>query len=101
MSATVTMSTLAPLWQEVGIGTAVTARNRIVVAAHQTHFAAAEGDQLGDRYIEYLAERARGGAGLLIAEAAAVHPSTEKVGLISLFRGEIIPRLTRLAAAVH
>ncbi len=50
-------------------------RNRVVVPAHQTHFPLEEHNLVGDRYVRYLEARARGGAGLIVAEAAAVHPS--------------------------
>jgi 2,4-dienoyl-CoA reductase-like NADH-dependent reductase (Old Yellow Enzyme family)/thioredoxin reductase len=94
------MTDSATLWEAVPVGTA-TARNRVVVAAHQTHYPAEGDGGIGDRYVEYMAERARGGAGLLIVEAAAVHPSTEKVGLLNLFREEIVPGMKRLTQAVH
>jgi 2,4-dienoyl-CoA reductase-like NADH-dependent reductase (Old Yellow Enzyme family) len=91
---------LEVLWEPVRIGP-VTVANRICVSAHQTHFPARELELVGDRYIAYMEARARGGAGLLIVEAGAVHPSTAKVGLIDLYREEIVPGLTRLGNAVH
>jgi 2,4-dienoyl-CoA reductase-like NADH-dependent reductase (Old Yellow Enzyme family)/thioredoxin reductase len=98
-SATVAAD-LEVLWEPVRIGP-VTVANRICVSAHQTHFPAREMELVGDRYIAYMEARARGGAGLLIVEAGAVHPSTAKVGLIDLYREEIVPGLTRLGNAVH
>ena len=87
------------LWRPVRIG-AVTIANRICVPAHQTIFPARELEVVGDRYIAYMEARARGGAGLLVVEAGAVHESTAKVGLIDLYRERIVPGLRTLAEAV-
>ena len=91
---------LDALWEPCEIGP-VTIPNRICVPAHQTQFPAEEDDLVGDRYIAYLEERARGGAGMIVVEAGGVHPSTAKAGLINAYRTEIIPGFERLAAAVH
>jgi 2,4-dienoyl-CoA reductase-like NADH-dependent reductase (Old Yellow Enzyme family) len=57
------------------------ARNRIVFGAHFTMFSEpspvfGEPGFFGDRLGRYLAERARGGAGVVIAGQAQVHPTT-------------------------
>jgi 2,4-dienoyl-CoA reductase-like NADH-dependent reductase (Old Yellow Enzyme family)/thioredoxin reductase len=88
------------LWQPVRIG-AVTVANRICVSAHQTHYPARELEVVGDRYVAYMEARARGGVGLLVVEAGAVHESTAKVGLIDLYRESIVPGLRKLGEAVH
>ena len=59
----------------------VTARNRIVFGAHFTRFnepdaVAGEPGRMGARYARYLADRARGGAGVIIAGQAQVHPTS-------------------------
>jgi 2,4-dienoyl-CoA reductase-like NADH-dependent reductase (Old Yellow Enzyme family) len=59
----------------------VEARNRIVFGAHFTMFSEpspvfGEPGFFGDRLGRYLAERARGGAGIVIAGQAQVHPTT-------------------------
>ncbi|MGI9556397.1 MAG: FAD-dependent oxidoreductase, partial [Solirubrobacterales bacterium] len=94
------MPGLDSLWEPCEIGP-VTVPNRICVPAHQTQFPIEEDDLVGDRYIAYLEERARGGAGMIVVEAGGVHPSTAKVGLINAYREEIVPGFTRLAEAVH
>lgn len=91
---------LEPLWRPALIG-GVEVKNRVLIPAHQTHFSLEEHDLVGERYIAYMEARARGGAGLLVVEAGAIHPSTEKAGLLSLFREASIPGLRRLADAVH
>jgi 2,4-dienoyl-CoA reductase-like NADH-dependent reductase (Old Yellow Enzyme family) len=57
------------------------ARNRIVCGAHFTMFSEpsatwGEPGFFGTRYGRYLGERARGGAGIIIAGQAQVHPTT-------------------------
>lgn len=99
MSATADRD-LDVLWQPVRIG-AVTIANRICVPAHQTIFPARELEVIGSRYVAYMEARARGGAGLLVVEAGAVHESTAKVGLIDLYRERIVPGLRMLAEATH
>lgn len=94
------MSDLSALWEPIRIGP-VTAPNRIAVPAHQTHFPMEEGDLIGDRYIAYMEARARGGAGLLVIEAGAVHPSAARDGLINAYRPEIVPGMRGLGEAVH
>jgi 2,4-dienoyl-CoA reductase-like NADH-dependent reductase (Old Yellow Enzyme family) len=59
----------------------VTARNRIVFGAHFTRFnepdaMAGEPGRMGARYARYLADRAQGGAGVIIAGQAQVHPTS-------------------------
>jgi 2,4-dienoyl-CoA reductase-like NADH-dependent reductase (Old Yellow Enzyme family) len=59
----------------------VTAPNRIVCGAHFTQFVepattVGEPGYFGARYGRYLAERAAGGAGVIIAGQAQVHPTT-------------------------
>ncbi|MGQ0805865.1 MAG: oxidoreductase [Actinomycetota bacterium] len=59
----------------------VTAPNRIVFGAHFTQFVepadtVGEPGFYGERYGRYLGERARGGAGVIIAGQAQVHPTT-------------------------
>ncbi|GAB3434637.1 oxidoreductase [Actinophytocola sediminis] len=52
----------------------ITLRNRVFVSAHTTNFGV---DFLPtDRHVAYHAERARGGAGLIITEPLRVHPTS-------------------------
>ncbi len=74
--------------------------NRIVSTAHQTTLVH-EGVPKDD-FVAYHEARARGGTGLIVLEATAVHPS----GLLTPhtlagYREEIVPELTRVAEAVH
>jgi 2,4-dienoyl-CoA reductase-like NADH-dependent reductase (Old Yellow Enzyme family)/thioredoxin reductase len=75
-------------------------QNRIVSTAHQTTLIR---DHLPtDDFVAYHEARAAGGAGLIVLEAAAVHPSgllTDKT--LGIFDGVAVPALVRVADAVH
>ncbi|MFC1933250.1 mycofactocin system FadH/OYE family oxidoreductase 2 [Chloroflexota bacterium] len=74
--------------------------NRISFSAHLTNFA--ENNLPSERHTHYLAERAKGGTGLIITEEQSVHPtdhSYEK--LIDAFKSEVVPRYRKICSAVH
>ncbi|MGH7787456.1 MAG: NAD(P)-binding protein, partial [Candidatus Binatia bacterium] len=86
----------------------VTARNRIVFGAHFTMFsepAAVYGEPgfYGARLGRYLADRARGGAGLIIAGQAQVHPTTayQMPNNAAAWLPEAVPHFRALTDAVH
>ena len=77
-----------------------TVPNRISFSSHLTNLA--EHNLPGERHAYYLAERAKGGAGLIITEEQSVHPtdhSYEK--LIDAFKPEVVPGYRRICRAVH
>ena len=83
-------------------------RNRIVFGAHFTMFsepAATFGEPgyFGARLGRYLADRARGGAGLIIAGQAQVHPTTayQMPNNACAWRAEAVPHFRALTAQVH
>jgi 2,4-dienoyl-CoA reductase-like NADH-dependent reductase (Old Yellow Enzyme family)/thioredoxin reductase len=74
--------------------------NRIVSTAHQTTLV--HESVPTDDFVAYHEARARGGTGLIVLEATAVHPS----GLLTPhtlagYREEIVPELARVVEAVH
>lgn len=78
----------------------ITARNRIVFAAHLTNFA--EDGLPSDQHVAYYEARAKGGTGLIITEEHSTHPSDwpyEK--LIHGFHADVIPGYRRITEAVH
>ena len=86
----------------------VTARNRIVCGAHFTMFsepAAVFGEPgyCGERLGRYLADRARGGAGVIIAGQAQVHPTTayQMHNNAAAWPAEAVPHFRRLTDQVH
>ena len=75
-------------------------RNRILSTGHQTYLA--QGGLVGDDFIAYHEARARGGAGLIVVEAARYHESTlSDSPEIVVSSDDCIPGYRRLAAAVH
>jgi len=50
-----------------------TARNRVLFGPHETNLA--RGRAISDRHVAYYGARAAGGAGVIVAEEASVHPS--------------------------
>ncbi|MDY0207591.1 MAG: FAD-dependent oxidoreductase [Pseudomonas sp.] len=80
----------------------ITIRNRLMQTAHAKGFHAADG-LTNNRDIYYQAERAKGGAGLLVTGARHVHPQSTGPSR-TLARGnlqEIVARDAEMTAAVH
>jgi 2,4-dienoyl-CoA reductase-like NADH-dependent reductase (Old Yellow Enzyme family) len=84
------------------------ARNRIVCGAHFTMFTEpsdtwGEPGFYGERYGRYLGERARGGAGVIIAGQAQVHPTTAYQMLNNAVAWDeaAIPHLARVSAPIR
>ena len=79
----------------------ITVKNRILQTAHQTNLNK-KGTQVSDPYIEYLRERAKGGAGTIVTEIQSVHPTSDSfTGNICAFDENVIPSYKRLTEAVH
>lgn len=86
----------------------VEARNRIIFGAHFTMFsepAARWGEPgfYGQRLGRYLADRARGGAGVVIAGQAQVHPTTayQMPNNAVAWDDAAVPAFRRLTAQIH
>src|SRR4030067_673892 len=78
----------------------VTVPNRISFSAHLTNLA--EENLPSEKQAYYLAERARGGAGLIITEEQSVHPSDHAYEkLVDAWKPEVIPGYRRICRAVH
>lgn len=91
---------LSVLSQPVRIGTA-TLRNRVVLAPMDRNYCHDDGT-LSERYIEYLAERAQGGAALVYPEAAFVRADGRcQRNQMALDTDDVVPGLRRLAEAIH
>ncbi|HEY7938366.1 MAG TPA: mycofactocin system FadH/OYE family oxidoreductase 2, partial [Acidimicrobiales bacterium] len=87
------------LWSPLRIGP-VTVKNRIVFSAHLTNYA--EGGRPTEQHAAYYAERAKGGAGLIITEEHSTHATDwpyEK--LIHGFHADVLPGYRRITEAVH
>ncbi len=78
----------------------VTIPNRVSFSAHLTNFA--EQHLPSERHMYYYAERAKGGAGLIITEETSVHPTDQAYEkIIHIYDPKVIPGLRRIADAVH
>jgi 2,4-dienoyl-CoA reductase-like NADH-dependent reductase (Old Yellow Enzyme family)/thioredoxin reductase len=76
-------------------------RNRIVMSAMNTNFASADGS-VTTQFIEYYAERARGGTGLIIISAAAVDRNARKrTGGLLIDDDSFIGGLRALVDRIH
>jgi mycofactocin system FadH/OYE family oxidoreductase 2 len=74
--------------------------NRISFSAHLTNLA--ENNLPSERQAYYLAERARGGTGLIVTEEQSVHPTDHAYEkLIDAWKPEVIPGYRRICRAVH
>jgi 2,4-dienoyl-CoA reductase-like NADH-dependent reductase (Old Yellow Enzyme family)/thioredoxin reductase len=75
-------------------------RNRIVSTAHQTGLV--EGHLPTDDFVAYHEERARGGVGLIVLEATAVHETSLLTAhTLAGFRDEIVDGYRRVGRAVQ
>lgn len=77
-------------------------RNRIVMPAMGTAFASSTGEA-SDEIIRYYADRAKGGCGLIISEICRIDEETGvgETNQLCVTDSKFIPRLVRLAEAVH
>jgi dimethylglycine catabolism A len=75
--------------------------NRVLITAHATNYVDADG--LPDaRAVHYYAERARGGAGLMVTGASSVHPSSPRVrGVVNAQDARVVSAWRLIADAVH
>jgi len=78
----------------------VTVPNRVVFPAHMTMFS--RDGMPSDRLCYYYAERAKGGAGLIVTEIAAVHPTTQKYPeCVRAYDERCIPGYSKMVKLVH
>ena len=77
-------------------------RNRIVFAGHGSRFVDWHSFHLNDRQAHYLAERARGGVGMIIQGSSMVHPTgLAAAGVNEVWSDDSIPSYAHIASAVH
>ena len=91
---------LRRVFEPIRIGSK-TARNRIASTPHTTGYA--ENGYPTERYARYHAEKARGGAGLVMTfGSCSVHPSSPpENGGVAAWEDGVIPHLRRLSEMVH
>lgn len=77
-------------------------RNRIVFAGHGSRFVDWHSFHLNERQAQYLAERARGGVGMIIQGSSMVHPTgLAAAGVNEVWSDDSIPSYARITEAVH
>ena len=86
-----------PLFQPIAIN-AMEVKNRIFMPA--MHLNMARNFAVTDRLVDFYAERARGGAGMITVGYATVDELSGNPGNIGAHRDDFIPGLSRLAAAI-
>lgn len=92
------MAQFPRLFSPLNLG-GVTVKNRIVSTGHHTHLAAG---RINARLVAYHEARAAGGAGLIIAEVAAVHDSAVFSGqLLRATDGQCVAGYRALSRACH
>jgi hypothetical protein len=75
-------------------------RNRVAFAATVTNLGLNR--EISQAQVDFYAARARGGAGLVVTEGLAVHPSSIPNHTVPLaYEQALVPQLARVAAAVH
>jgi 2,4-dienoyl-CoA reductase-like NADH-dependent reductase (Old Yellow Enzyme family)/thioredoxin reductase len=77
-----------------------TLRNRIVNAGHAAHFQTGDGTPT-DRYVDYVRERAKGGAGMIILGHTVVYHDGEVALSLANYDDRILPRYRAFARAAH
>lgn len=86
------------LFEPIRIG-ALEVKNRILMPA--MHLNMCRNYEISDRIVDFYAERAKGGAGLITVGYASVDELSAHPGHIGAHRDEHIPGLTRLASAIR
>ncbi len=86
------------LFSPITIGN-LTLRNRVVLAPMDTELTAPDGG-VTDRYVAFLRERARGGAGLILTEFSAVDEA-QMMSSLGSYSGRLKAGLNRLVEAVE
>lgn len=88
------------LFEPARIG-ALEVKNRIIGSPMERNYCTAEG-RVTQRYVDYMAARARGGVGLMYTEATYVDPRGKgRTYQMGLHDDDLIPDLARLVRAVH
>lgn len=76
-------------------------RNRIIGSPMERNYCTEEG-RVTQRYIDYMAARARGGAGLFYTEATYVHPRGKgRTYQMGLHDDDLVPDFARMVREVH
>ena len=93
------METFPHLFSPLRVGT-YTLKNRIMNTGHAAHFQSGDGTP-DDRYVNYVKERAKGGAAIIVTgHTVPVYDGEASLSLTN-YDDRIIPGYQRMAAATH
>ena len=94
------MTILKHLFSPIEIGR-MKARNRLLMSAMSINFGVDENNYVTDQLTEYLAARAKGGAGMILVGGAGVHPTgLELPSLPALWEDGCIPAMQKMVERV-
>ena len=94
------MTILKHLFAPIQIGP-LQVKNRLLMSAMSINFGVDENGYVTDQLTAYLAERAKGGAGMILVGGGGVHPTgLELPGLPALWDDACIPALKKMVATV-
>jgi len=91
---------LAHLLSPLAIGP-IEVRNRAVVTGHGAFLDFYKPTEPPERYVDYLARRAEGGAGLIILQPVHVHPSSHALGHYVYEPRDLARKLALMSNALH
>jgi len=94
------MTILKHLFSPIQIGR-MQAKNRLLMSAMSINFGVDENNHVTDQLTGYLAERAKGGAGMILVGGGGVHPTgLELPGLPALWDDACIPSMKKMVDTV-
>jgi len=94
------MTILKHLFSPIRIGR-MQAKNRLLMSAMSINFGVDENNHVTDQLTGYLAERAKGGAGMILVGGGGVHPTgLELPGLPALWDDACIPSMKKMVDTV-
>jgi len=95
------MTVLQHLFSPIQIGR-MEAKNRLLMPGMSINFGVDENGHITDQLTAYLAERARGGAGMILVGGASAHPSgVEAPDLPALWDDACIPAMQKMVEALN
>lgn len=97
---TATRADFARLLSPLVVGP-IEVRNRAVITGHGAFLDFYKPTEPPDRYIDYLARRAEGGAGLIILQPVHVHPSSHALGHYVYEPRDLARKLALMSNALH
>jgi 2,4-dienoyl-CoA reductase-like NADH-dependent reductase (Old Yellow Enzyme family) len=91
---------LSSLFSPIQIGSMIS-KNRLLMSAMSINFGVDDKCCVTDQLIEYFAERAKGGIGMMLVGGGSVHPGGQELpDLPQMYNDDCIPALQKLVKRV-